>query len=961
MNTFLEHVAQSLLQKYGSNLSQVTVVFPGKRASLFLNQALAEQSSAPVWAPRYQTISELFQRASSFALADPIESVCRLYAAYARHLEDPQPLDRFWSWGEILLSDFDDVDKHLVDARQLFCNIAQLRELDDNSYITPEQEDALRTFFRNFSVEENSQLKEQFLRLWNHMGDIYSDFLEDLRRRGVLYEGALQRDVIERLRRQRLSASDSEAPSAFGKGAYAFVGFNVLNDVEQALFDELQACGQALFYWDYDCFYTERDHEAGHFLRQNLQRYGNELPADFFDNLRQPKDITFITATSENAQARYIPQWLSAQLTERENRTAVVLCNEQLLQPVLHSLPTLPSDSEAPVPAGTPKAVNITMGFPLTETPVYSFVKVLVELQTEGYDSSRSRFRRSQLSAVEQHPFTPLVPEELWRRTTDEGAALLSYLLEILSALSASLAEKDTTAEPSGTEETQPAPDFPPIYRQLYAEALFKTFTTISRLRDLMSGDDGVLDVSDHTLRRILRSILQVQTIPFHGEPATGLQVMGVLETRALDFEHLLMLSVGEGFLPKKVADTSFIPYNLREAFGLTTIRHKIAVYAYYFYRLIQRASHVTFVYNESNVGVRQNELSRFLRQLLAETDFPISAFRLEAPTKVFESEPVIVEKSFGVMSKLRRTYDLNSAAEGAKTFTLTPTAINVYTACPLSFYYRYVCNLKVPHDPQEELDARFFGDIFHKAAELVYRQLTSAGNVVRGQDIEPLVEHDGQLLEPIIRQAFREVFFQDRPEEYSGILIIAERVIQTYLVRLLRHDLRLTPFTIVGLEKWCDLTLSIGNLRIRTGGVIDRIDQVSDPEVEGGVALRVVDYKTGGHPVPVPGLERLFKEAGQREHYVLQTMLYSSIIASRHQKPVTPCLFFVQKSGGPDYSPKIRIDRQLVHDVRPLQDDFMQQFTDAVTEIFNPKVPFTQTQKKLTCSNCEFAQLCGR
>lgn len=961
MNTFLEHVAQSLLQKYGSNLSQVTVVFPGKRASLFLNQALAEQSSSPVWAPRYQTISELFQRASSFALADPIESVCRLYAAYARHLDDPQPLDRFWSWGEILLSDFDDVDKHLVDARQLFCNIAQLRELDDNSYITPDQEAALNAFFRNFSVEENSQLKEQFLRLWNHMGDIYSDFLADLRGRGILYEGALQRELIEHLRQQRLSGAAADAPSAFGKDIYAFVGFNVLNDVEQALFDELQARGQALFYWDYDLFYTERDHEAGHFLRQNLQRYGNELPAEYFDNLRQPKDITFITATSENAQARYIPQWLPSQLTQRENRTAVVLCNEQLLQPVLHSLPALPADSEAPVPAGTPKAVNITMGFPLTETPVYSFVKVLVELQTEGYDASRSRFRRSQLSAVEQHPFIRLVPEELWRRTTDEGAALLTYLLENLSALSASLAEKDISAAPQEEADAQPAPEFPPIYRQLYSEALFKTFTTISRLRDLMSGDDAVLDVSDHTLRRILRSILQGQTIPFHGEPATGLQVMGVLETRALDFEHLLMLSVGEGFLPKKVADTSFIPYNLREAFGLTTIRHKIAVYAYYFYRLIQRASHVTFVYNESNVGVRQNELSRFLRQLLAETDFPINAYRLEAPTKVIEAEPIIVEKTFGVMSKLRRTYDLNSAVEGVKTFSLTPTAINAYTTCPLKFYYSYVCNLRVPHDPQEELDARFFGDIFHKAAELLYLQLTSAGKLVRSQDIEPLVEHDGQLLQPIIRQAFRDVFFQDRPEDYSGILIIAERVIQAYLVQLLRHDLRLTPFTVVGVEKWYDKILTIGNLRIRTGGVIDRLDQVSDPEVEGGVALRVIDYKTGGYPVPVPELSRLFKEAGQREHYALQTLLYSSIVASRHPLPVTPCLFFVQKSGSPDYSPKIRLERQLVHDVRPLQDDFMQQFTDVVTEIFNPKVPFTQTQKKDSCSTCEFAQLCGR
>ena len=943
MKTFLELVASSLLQRFGSDLSRVVVVFPGKRASLFLNQALAEQSSAPVWAPRYQTISELFQQASPLAQADPIESVCRLYAAYSRHIEDPQPLDRFWTWGEVLLSDFDDVDKHLVNAHQLFRNITELHELDDNSYITPEQEEALHSFFRNFSLEENSQLKQQFLRLWNHMGDIYSDLLESMRSDGVLYEGALQRMVVEELQQARLAGTEPTSLRLFTTAqqrqlTYAFVGFKVLNDVEQGLFDELQARGQALFFWDYDSFYMENNHEAGHFIRQNLQRYGNELPAECFDNFLHSKQLELVCATSENAQARYIANWLDEHLTPRENQTAVVLCNEQLLQPVLHSIPS----------GGKPKAVNITMGFPLADTPVFSFVTSLVSLQTEGYDPAHGRFRDVFLRTVQRHPFAHLVEESVWNHPAGSGSELLTYLLDCLSALIPNFLEEAETG-------------MPPVYRQLYVEALFRTFTSLSRLRDLMNAPSAPLSVSDFTLRRLLRTILQTQSVPFHGEPAVGLQVMGVLETRALDFDHLLLLSVGEGFLPKAVSDSSLIPYNLRQAFGLTTIQHKVAVYAYYFYRLIQRANHVTFVYNESNSGVRQNEPSRFLRQLLAETDFPIRAFRLQASTKVTSHEPIVIEKSPEIIHRLRKTFDINYQIFSEKPRILSPTAINTYTTCPLRFYYRFVQGLEVPHDPADGLDAALFGEVFHKTAELIYKDLTSVGSVVRAEDIDRIIQQNGQPLEASIRQAFREVFFKEKEEDYSGILVIAVKVIQSYLMQLLRHDRRLTPFNIIGLEKWCETTLEVDDVKVRIGGIIDRLDEVQDEDVQGERALRVVDYKTGGYPSAVTELHRLFSNTTQREHYYFQTILYAIILANQKQLPVIPCLFFVHKSGAEDYSPKLRLARKQLNDVRPLQEEFLQRLSDVISEIFNPQIPFTQTSQLDSCQYCDFAQLCGR
>ena len=964
MNTFLHQVAASLLSRFGSNMSQVVVVFPGKRASLFLNQRLAELSPTPVWTPVYRTISELFSQQSPYALCDTVESVCRLYRSYARLVDEPQSLDQFYGWGEVLLSDFDDVDKHLVDARQLFTNIRDIKALEDNSFITPEQEEALRSFFSEFSIESNSLLKERFLLLWNRMFDIYEDFRAQLRTDGMYYEGALQRDVIERLRAARLADPSTvvddaaDLPFANDKRQYVFVGFNVLNEVEKALFDELQHQGRALFYWDYDLFYANPHdkavHEAGYFIRQNIERYGNELDVADMDNFCKEKQLTIVTASSENAQARFVPQWLEANLTapERapegetyvESQTAVVLCNEQLLQPVLHSLPS------------SVKALNVTMGFPLSDTSVYSFVNSLMILQTEGLDTINHRFRPSLLAAVENHPFARLINESTWKCEVVGQVALMNYLLEVLTQLGKRLSKEEQSSSMT----------------ILLIESVFVAYKRINRILDLMTGDDPLLVVNSATLLRLVRSVLQTQTVPFHGEPAVGLQVMGVLETRALDFRHLLMLSVGEGYLPKSVADNSFIPYHLKDAFGLTTIRHKIAVYAYYFYRLIQRAERVTFVYNESNVGTRQNEGSRFLRQLLAETSMKVEHLQLQASSSLPVLKEIVEPKTDDVMQLLYQRFD-NTNKTGKERRILSPSAINLYTTCQLQFYYHYVQGLRVEDDPADGFTAALFGEVFHRAAELLYRQLTSAGMIVRQQDIDEMLANDAYRLDDIVRQAFRDRYFLQLKEEYTGILVIARRVMKSYLKQLLRYDRRLTPIRIIGLEETRLTAMSIesGNriIEVDTGGIIDRLDEVNDSTAEGGRTLRVVDYKTGGSPASIAELSRLFSNAGQNEHYYLQTILYASIVAQQEQQAVAPCLFYIHKSGAEDYSPLLKLSKISIKDVRqpltpdgePLYEAYTEQLKGVIGEIFDPEVPFRQTSNKKACRYCDYRLLCGR
>ena len=581
MQSFLQLVAHDLYTKIGNDLSRTVLVFPNKRANLFFNEYLAGESDQPIWSPAAMSISDLFQKLSVQKSGDPIRLVCELYKVFKEETRSQETLDDFYFWGELLISDFDDVDKNMVDADKLFSNLQDLKNLmDDYEFLDKEQEEAIQQFFQNFSIERRTELKEKFISLWDKLGTIYHHYRENLAELGIAYEGMLYRNVIEQLDTDQLKYDK-----------YIFVGFNVLNKVENDFFRKLKDAGKALFYWDYDIFYTQqiKKHEAGEFLKRNLEEFPNELPESFFDTFKEPKKIRYISASTENAQARFLPEWIKAitddhsQITvEKEKENAVVLCNEALLLPVLHSIPQ------------EVKNVNITMGFPLAQTPVYSFINAAMELQTNGYRSDTGRFTYEAVSAILKHPYTrqisshagPLereltktnrfypLPSELKQDdflatlfTPRNGIKeLCDYLIELIKDIS-------TIYRKEG--------EYNDIFNQLYRESLFQSHTKINRLYSLI--ESGELNIRTDTLKRLITKVLTSSNIPFHGEPAIGMQVMGVLETRNLDFRNLIILSLNEGQLPKSGGESSFIPYNLRKAFGMTTIEHKNAVYAYYF------------------------------------------------------------------------------------------------------------------------------------------------------------------------------------------------------------------------------------------------------------------------------------------------------------------------------------------------------------------------------------------
>ncbi len=923
MKDFLAYVAEDILRKYGTNLSSVAVVFPNKRASLFLNDYLVRQAGRPIWSPAYITISELFRQQSALQVADPIKQVCDLHKSFCRQTGSSETLDKFYGWGQLLLTDFDDIDKNMADADRVFAHLRDIHELDDITYLTDSQREIIRHFFSNFSEDHNSELKERFLRLWSHFADIYHDFNECLAAQGLAYEGALYRQVA--------AATDADSTLSFPYDHYLFVGFNLLQKVEQRLFSVLQREGKAHFYWDFDKYYMEHN-EAGQYIGRYLKYFPNELSGqsdDVYNNFRQPKQVCYISAPTENIQARYVSNWLREKSRLQDGRrTAVVLCNEALLPVVIHCLP-----SEV-------EKVNVTTGYPLSQTAIAAFIQTWFNLQLQGHTP---RLVRTFL----RHPYAKYIDDETVRQptadadagqpTTDaERTPLTARLLPLLRQIAQRA--KDDITDP------------------LFQESVFRAYTLVNRLNDLcLSGD---LTVDDITLQRLVSQLIQQTSIPFHGEPAEGLQIMGVLETRNLDFDHVLLLSCNEGNMPKGVNDSSFIPHSIRQAYELTTVENKVSIYAYYFYRLLQRAADVTILYNNSTEDGQRGEMSRFMLQMLVESPHTVDRHVLHSGHSAIRWQPEPIQKTERVMAILDNCFS------SQRQKLLSPSAINKYMRCPLQFYYRYVADIRQPETPEDEqeLDNRIFGNIFHDAAEIIYRQLPRE---IDKQIIEHLLKSKIEI-ERAVDMAFHHAIPQ---LPTTGLHLINRQVIIHYLRLLLQRDLQLAPFTILGLE--CDVQRSLtafahAAIPIDIGGRIDRLDMLSDG------TIRAVDYKTGSKRLEeLPDVDAIFLPENIHKHsdYYLQTFVYADIVSrqpSRFQLPhsdyaVSPALLFIQHAIADDYDPVLRLGKQPVHDIAAVSHRFNELLEQKISEMFNTSLPFTPVTDKKTCTSCPYAPFCRR
>lgn len=1026
MDKFLYRVAEDLKRRIGEDMAGTAVIFPNKRAALFFNRYLVHGENKPLWAPEYMTISELFRKLNPETnIPDTVELVCRLYKCYcdvmknsshSNNTSETESLDYFYQWGETLLSDFDDIDKNMADAKKLLSNINDWNQLESDDFIDKEQEESIKKFFKGFSAENISILRKRFLEMWNNLYDIYTKFNESLESENLSYEGALYRKTIENFDSEKLEHS-----------MYVFVGFNVLDTVESRLFDRLQEAGKALFYWDYTNRYM-KDNEAGTFLRQNLARYTNALDNEPEDECSD-KEIVIISSKTDNIQAQYARAWLEKNLTDEENDTAVVLCNEKQLQPVLHAIPE------------NVKCINVTMGYPLCETPAMSFVQNIMEVQS-GYDSNRGSFSYDSAAALLKHPYTSLIsdntakilkyltvnnifypaPQELYTADGKEDSILKKiftpqpnntglciYLTEIIREIARNYSSvtKDDASLNENTEAERK------LYRQLYGESLFRLYTTITRISNLL--ENGLLDVGREMLVRLINKILQSITIPFHGEPAIGLQLMGMLETRNLDFRNILMLGVNEGMLPKISEIPSFIPPTIRKGFGMTTPDRRISVFAYYFYRLLQRCEKIYCVYNNETGNTMKGEMSRFLLQLITDSGLKVRQQTITSQIKLNRADRISIQRSDAISEKLKKRFryseeesgneaewikkwlenhsikkpeNINSSFRNAH--ILSPSAINTYIDCQLKFYYKYVAGLKIKDDVTVDIDSAMFGTIFHSTAEEVYNRLTGNGNSILKSDITALLESQTEncsndsvktfSIGQITDFYFRKLFFRQKELEniptfleqqkrgivcpevsYNGIQIINHRVIVRLIEKLLTIDCNLGDFNYLGSEINISRTETVildngEKIKIKIGGNIDRLD------FTGNNIIRLIDYKTGTHEARAKDLASLFIPDKNRSGYHLQTFLYASILCDiiGNRAPISPALLYIQKQKR-DETPVLKLDREEIEDFSVLKNDFDILLREKLKEIFSPTGSFEQTEIGDNCKFCDFRQICKR
>lgn len=956
----MREVARTLFRRHGDSFSDLALLFPSRRARLFLVEELANLSEGPLWEPEWLSVDGLMEELSGLHLGDRLRLITELYRVYScHHTED---FDHFYFWGEMLLADFDMIDKYRVDAEMLFCNIADLKQLEaDLSYLTEEQRRLIDRFWEGVLQESaDTEERRRFLRIWNSLYAIYQEFRGNLFKLGFAYSGMLQREAADRLKRGEASLPTDKR--------YVVAGFNALSECEKILFDHLRSLG-AEFYWDYDNYYVgSEEQEAGMFLRENRSRYPEAEGEITHDNFKENKELQVVSTSSDIVQCKSVSSLLNT-FREKDSkgrplpldkRTAIVLTDETLLMPLLHAL-------EKPREQERPDAVNVTMGFPVRQSVVYTFVERLLELQSHSRKRDTGyHFYHADVTGLLMHPCLDGV-DEAYRRSlqqqiladrlitvpvemmagneliqsifspTEDWRSLSDYLLQVLRSVGTiPLSEEQMGLEEEIAEQR--------VFLSLICEE-------ISKLRN--SIDACGLDITTSTYASLLRRHLQTLKIPFEGEPLDGIQVMGILETRNLDFDQVILLSMTDDNFPGRLdAGSSYVPYNLRAAYGLPTPEHHEGVYSYYFYRLIQRAKRVVMCYCSHADDKTTGEPSRYIRQLEYESPFSMTYREVGVDVNLPKEELIEVKKEGSVREALEGYLREENPRK------ISPTAFARYLACPLKFYFASIARIKEQEEVSEEIDNPLFGTILHASMQRLYARIRGEANP--GRVLEAMLRA-GEV-EQAVHQTICEELFRGRERsesDFPGNLLLARDLVIRYIREgIVAYDRAHEAFVVEGLEKEvaCDFHLpTVG--RVCLAGTADRIDRMADG------TLRVVDYKTGGVHLEFNGLEDLFvsKNRGKNAN-IFQTLLYSLILHRREGVDARPALYYVRHLNREGYSP-YPMDKSREGEVTYALygEAFEQMLSEKLCELFDYQTPFRPCEDQEMCQFCDYCSICRR
>ncbi len=954
---FLERVAERLREQHGDELEKQIVVLPSRRAGLWLTRSLAKLGDKPIWSPAMLTVSEFFRSFTDLTPADSDTQIFELYNVYRRMFGEEMSFDDFWPWGEVIINDFNDIDLYMADAEKLYSNISDLKEIDARfGGLTDEQVEIIRSFWKSFDpASTGSEARSRFRSVWQKLAPLYDGFKEELRAQGMAGDGMLCRTVAEKAVVGTLKVPEGKR--------WHIVGLNALNNCEMTLFRYLQQQGVADFYWDDEHFFMDDpEHKASLFIRENRRMFGNATGRPDVRSHEPPRgNWQIIDAPSDTAQARMV-----AQLIENENitgeddltSTAVILADEKLLMPVLGSLPASVDD------------VNVTMGHPFRLTSLYSFLKQLMALIRSARESKGNiTFRSDDVLALLRHQYFRLlagsdgdavVREIIKGNMIRVSSEVLSdrFRLKQLFTVPASGAEipGHLAAVMEMLEEATFVAEKEGMTLSVDREYLRMAMSSTVRLANLISSYN--LDLKFDTCIRLLDRVFRKMIVPFSGEPLRGIQVMGVLETRALEFKNIIFLSLNEGVFPGMSYDNTYIPYNIRRAFGLPTVNEHESIFSYYFFRLLRKPERGWFMYNSTTQGLNSGEMSRYLVRM---SYSPLFAprhrtvhIRVGRSRMIAETLPRKPEHTRALLSLYAE------GSDGGK--FLSPSAVNTWINCRMRFYYKYVCGMPEEEILEKEIDQRRFGNIMHDALRRLYEPLR--GSPGAGRAIAMMAKEREQIRETIIAAAMDEMRW-DRETLMSGKGVIILDVLERYARELLDYDGRINDLRLLHLEDdftgLQTVTTSAGEVRLRVGGRADRVDITEE-------VVRVVDYKTGAPKREAVTAEGLFdEEKEKRNDAILQALLYCTLIEPSHPgRLVLPAIYWVQQLSSDDFTPYatapgLEGPAAGHEEWNTFMTVFRSELSATLNRIFSEGEDFTMTSFRRRCASCPYRTLCRR
>ncbi|MCX6165333.1 MAG: PD-(D/E)XK nuclease family protein [Ignavibacteriae bacterium] len=958
---FLEKICYDILNKHRDIISDICVIFPSRRAGLYFKNILGNKIEYPIWSPSVYSIEDFVEEFSAYNFADNFKLLFELYSVYNDVIknekallkseidfldsdDDIESFDSFYPWGEMLLQDFDVIDKYLVDTNLLFKSIKDLKEIEECFPI--ELQESFKKFWGTLFDSKQTNAKKSFLKIWQVLGKVYLEFTIRLKKKGICYPGMAYRKLYE----------DSEnILSNFKWKKIFFAGFNSLNPVEKNLMKVLTDKGIAAIYWDADDYYiSNKNQEAGKKKKKNIKYFGNNKIKFEQYLISDTKKISSIGTSSSEGMAKVLGSELKEHMADSNftiEKTAIVLPDANLLLPVLYSIPD------------EIKNINITMGFPFRDTPLYSLICLLIDLQNNCiYENGKTRFHHSNVEKILLHPYikfhdtsvvynivnyiknenqiyfnisdfkadVPKILEVIFNQTENFDDAV-NYFRKIIDLISSRIDKDDS-------KDTD--------YKKFQLEFIYNFYSNYNRLNEVIKENEVEMNLD--TYWRILKEVLHKISIPFTGEPLKGLQVMGLLETRALDFENVFILSANESVLPEGRTQNSFIPYSLRKVLKMPTYEEDDSITAYYFYRLIQKAKNIILIY-DTDIGQNVKEKSRFILQI--ENELLPNNKNIIYENKIVIPDVYSVEKKnieiFKTDSTMKRLMEIKHYSS---------TALKEYINCPLQFYFRRIAKIEEEKEIEESFDSMLIGNVLHKILEDIY--LPFKGKIVSEGDINDIgimvKENSDSILENAVRACKSDYVLK----KYSGKNNLFKNIVLKLLLRVFENEKTQAPFKILDIEKIINYTFQISKnnkeIGINIAGRIDRIDE------KDGV-IRIIDYKTGSYVLkkfdeknPIEYFEKLISNPDYKDNF--QAFFYGYFyLRDNEGKKINVGIYPVKKMQNGIDCLKTGYIEKIEYEL------FENSLKKLFMEIYDSELPFKQVEDEKRCAYCHYSGLCYR